>query len=205
MLFNSLVFFAFLTIVFILYWFFRNQLKLQNFIVLISSYVFYGWWDWRFLSLIVISSVADYFIGLWLHRAEDKHKRKLLLAISILVNIGILGFFKYFNFFIDSATDFINQFGFQANPTSLQIILPVGISFYTFQTLSYSIDIYRREIEPTKDMLAFFAFVSFFPQLVAGPIERARNLIPQFLQKRTFDPVNAGDGVRQMLWGFFKK
>ena len=205
MLFNSLVFFLFLSIVFVLYWLFRNQLKLQNIIVLISSYIFYGWWDWRFLSLIVISSLADYFIGLWLDRSEKKTKRKLLLALSIVVNIGILGFFKYFNFFIDSAAGFLNQFGFQANPTSLQIILPVGISFYTFQTLSYSIDIYRRQIEPTKDVIAFFAFVSFFPQLVAGPIERARNLVPQFLKKRTFDPVNAGDGIRQMLWGFFKK
>src|SRR6056297_941955 len=205
MLFNSLVFFLFLSIVFVLYWLFRNQLKLQNIIVLISSYIFYGWWDWRFLSLIVISSLADYFIGLWLDRSEKKTKRKLLLALSIVVNIGILGFFKYFNFFIDSAAGFLNQFGFQANPTSLQIILPVGISFYTFQTLSYSIDIYRRQIEPTKNIIAFFAFVSFFPQLVAGPIERARNLVPQFLKKRTFDPVNAGDGIRQMLWGFFKK
>jgi alginate O-acetyltransferase complex protein AlgI len=205
MLFNSLVFFIFLGIVFTGYWILRKHLKLQNLFVLVSSYVFYGWWDWRFLSLIVISSVVDFIIGLRLSKTEKKSSRKMLVALSIVGNIGILGFFKYFNFFIDSAASFINLLGFQANPTSLQIILPVGISFYTFQTLSYSIDIYRREIKPTKDLIAFFAFVSFFPQLVAGPIERARNLIPQFLKTRTFDSVNASDGMRQMLWGFFKK
>lgn len=205
MLFNSLVFFVFLAIVFTVYWLLRKQIKLQNLLIIVSSYIFYGWWDWRFLSLIVVSSLTDYFIGLWLGKSTGKSKQKALLALSIAVNIGILGFFKYFNFFIDSAAGLLSQLGIQSNPTTLQIILPVGISFYTFQTLSYSIDIYRRQIEPTKDIVAFFAFVSFFPQLVAGPIERARNLIPQFLKKRTFDPVSANDGIRQILWGFFKK
>jgi D-alanyl-lipoteichoic acid acyltransferase DltB (MBOAT superfamily) len=205
MLFNSIVFFVFLIIVFFIYWLFRNQLKVQNIVILVASYFFYGWWDWRFLSLIFISSILDYSIGISLNQIAKTSYRKFLLLLSVLVNIGILGFFKYFNFFIDSFSSFVQFFGFSPNIPSLQIILPVGISFYTFQTLSYTIDIYRRNIEPTKDIIAFFAFVSFFPQLVAGPIERARNLIPQFLRKREFNFSLANDGMRQMLWGFFKK
>jgi len=206
MLFNSIDFAIFLPVIFIIYWLVVNKnLALQNLMILIASYVFYGWWDWRFLSLIFISSMTDYAIGLGLNKSKSKKKRKLLLSISLLINVGLLGFFKYFNFFIDSFIDLFTTFGFSINSRSLNIILPVGISFYTFQTLSYTIDIYRYKIEPTKDIIAFFAFVSFFPQLVAGPIERAANLLPQFKEKRFFDYDKAADGLRQILWGLFKK
>lgn len=206
MLFNSLDFAIFLPIVFLLYWFvFVKNLKIQNLLILISSYVFYGWWDWRFLSLIFFSSCVDYFIGLAVYRRNPKYKRKFFLIVSIICNIGLLVFFKYYNFFIDS---FITAFTFLGRPIEvrfIKIVLPVGISFYTFQTLSYSIDVYRRKLKPTRNYIAFFAYVSFFPQLVAGPIERARNLLPQFLKNRKFDYTQASDGLRQMLWGFFKK
>jgi alginate O-acetyltransferase complex protein AlgI len=206
MLFNSIDFAIFLPVIFIIYWLVVNKnLALQNLMILIASYVFYGWWDWRFLSLIFISSMTDYAIGLGLNKSKSKKNRKLLLSISLLINVGLLGFFKYFNFFIDSFIDLFTTFGFSINSRSLNIILPVGISFYTFQTLSYTIDIYRYKIEPTKDIIAFFAFVSFFPQLVAGPIERAANLLPQFKEKRFFDYDKAADGLRQILWGLFKK
>lgn len=192
--------------VFIIYWFVVNKnLTLQNLMILIASYVFYGWWDWRFLSLIFISSITDYTIGLRLHKSKSKNRRKLLLYFSLVINIGLLGFFKYFNFFIDSFINLSSMIGFSVNSRSLNIILPVGISFYTFQTLSYTIDIYRNKLEPTKDIIAFFAFVSFFPQLVAGPIERAKNLLPQFRKRRFFDYAKAVDGLRQILWGLFKK
>ena len=207
MLFNSIDFAIFLPIVFILYWFVtRKNLKAQNILLLIASYVFYGWWNWRFLSLIIASSLIDYLVGIGLSRIEEtSRKRKLLLWTSILVNLGLLGFFKYYNFFLENFTRAFSLFGCTINRQGLNIILPVGISFYTFQTLSYSIDVYRRKLEPTKDILAFFAFVSFFPQLVAGPIERATNLLPQFYKKRTFDSGKAADGMRQILWGLFKK
>jgi alginate O-acetyltransferase complex protein AlgI len=205
MLFNSFSFFVFLIIVFAIYWLLKNRLNAQNLFVLLASYFFYGWWDWRFLTLVFISSFVDYFLGIYLGKTDNPIRRKTLLAASIFVNIGILGFFKYFNFFIESFSELLQQFGMNPNVSTLQIILPVGISFYTFQTLSYSIDIYRKEIEPTKDAIAFFAFVSFFPQLVAGPIERARSLVPQFLEKRKFDVLSATDGMRQILWGLFKK
>ena len=206
MLFNSIDFAIFLPIVFLLYWFVTNKnLKLQNFLIVISSYVFYGWWDWRFLSLILFSTSVDFLVGLMLSKEENETKRKALLWTSILVNLGFLGFLKYYNFFIENFTAAFSFFGNEIQTNSLNIILPVGISFYTFQTLSYSIDIYRKKIEPTKDYIAFAAFVSFFPQLVAGPIERARNLLPQFYKKRTFDYSKAVDGMRQILWGLFKK
>lgn len=206
MLFNSIDFAMFLPVIFLIYWFVVNKnLTLQNLMILIASYVFYGWWDWRFLFLIFISSIADYTIGLGLKKSKSKKKRKLLLSFSLIINLGLLGFFKYFNFFIDSFIDLSTTFGLSINARSLNIILPVGISFYTFQTLSYTIDIYRYKIEPTKDAIAFFAFVSFFPQLVAGPIERAANLLPQFKQKRFFEYDKAVDGLRQILWGLFKK
>jgi len=206
MLFNSLDFAIFLPIVFLLYWFVCNKnIKIQNILLLVSSYFFYGWWDWRFLILIVISSFVDYVIGLKLNKTVKNSKRKLLLFISIFVNIGFLSYFKYFNFFIDSFTDAFNIFGIPILVNRLDIILPVGISFYTFQTLSYTIDIYRNKLEPTKDIISFFAFVSFFPQLVAGPIERATNLLHQFYKKRTFVYKNAVNGLQQILWGLFKK
>ena len=206
MLFNSLDFAIFLPIVFLLYWFVANKnLKLQNFLIVIASYVFYGWWDWRFLSLILFSTVIDYLVGFRLAKEENVLKRKVLLWISIVVNLGFLGFFKYYNFFLDNFITAFSLFGTKINANSLNIILPVGISFYTFQTLSYTIDVYKRKLEPTKSFIAFSAFVSFFPQLVAGPIERATNLLPQFYKKRTFDYNKAADGVRQILWGLFKK
>ncbi len=206
MLFNSIDFAIFLPIVFILYWFVTDKnLKLQNFLIVVASYLFYGWWDWRFLSLIFFSTLVDYAVGRGLSNEENLTKRKILLWISIIVNLGFLGFFKYYNFFIDNFTTAFSFFGAQLNANSLNIILPVGISFYTFQTLSYSIDVYKRKLEPTKDFIAFSAFVSFFPQLVAGPIERATNLLPQFYKKRNFDYSEAVDGMRQILWGLFKK
>ncbi len=206
MLFNSIDFAIFLPIVFILYWFvFNKNLRHQNLLIVISSYVFYGWWDWRFLSLILFSTIVDYFVGLRLSKEEDKRKRQILLWISILVNLGFLGFFKYYNFFLDNFVTAFSFFGNPINPQGLNIILPVGISFYTFQTLSYTIDVYKKKLEPTKDFIAFSAFVSFFPQLVAGPIERATHLLPQFYKKRIFDYNKAVDGLRQILWGLFKK
>ncbi|MGV8813801.1 MAG: MBOAT family O-acyltransferase [Gelidibacter sp.] len=206
MLFNSIDFAIFLPIVFSLYWFATNKnLKLQNLLIVIASYVFYGWWDCRFLSLIVFSTLVDYTIGYYLGKENNASKRKLLLWTSILVNLGFLGFFKYYNFFLDNFISAFSLFGTEISVRSLNIILPVGISFYTFQTLSYSIDVYRYKLEPTKDFIAFSAFVSFFPQLVAGPIERATNLLPQFYKKRNFKYSNAVDGLRQILWGLFKK
>jgi len=206
MLFNSIDFAIFLPVVFMLYWFITNKnLKLQNFLIVVASYFFYGWWDWRFLSLILFSTIVDYTVGLGLLKQENQLKRKILLLASIIVNLGFLGFFKYYNFFLDNFISAFSFFGAEIKANSLNIILPVGISFYTFQTLSYSIDVYKRKLEPTKDFIAFSAFVSFFPQLVAGPIERATNLLPQFYNKRTFDYSKAVDGMRQILWGLFKK
>ncbi len=206
MLFNSIEFIIFLPIVFLVYWFITNRnLKLQNTLLLVASYLFYGWWDWRFLSLIAFSSLVDYLIGVQLGKSDKQQNRKILLWCSILVNLGFLGFFKYYNFFVESFADAFTLFGKSLDVERLKIILPVGISFYTFQTLSYSIDVYRRKLEPSKDIIAFFAFVSFFPQLVAGPIERASNLLPQFYKKRTFQYEQAADGMRQILWGLLKK
>src|SRR5690554_2767999 len=206
MLFNSIDFALFLPIVFVLYWFVTNKnIKLQNLLIVIASYVFYGWWDWRFLSLILFSTIVDYAVGRGLEKQDNLTKRKVLLWISILVNLEFLGFFKYYNFFLDNFVTAFSFFGTEIKANSLNIILPVGISFYTFQTMSYSIDVYRRKLEPTKDFIAFMAFVSFFPQLVAGPIERATHLLPQFYKKRHFDYGKAVDGMRQILWGLFKK
>lgn len=206
MLFNSIDFAIFLPIVFILYWFVANKnLKLQNSLIVAASLFFYGWWDWRFLSLILFSTLVDYSIGYKLGEEENKVKRKILLWTSIVVNLGFLGFFKYHNFFLENFITAFSFFGTEIRANSLQIILPVGISFYTFQTLSYTIDVYKRKLEPTKDLIAFSAFVSFFPQLVAGPIERATNLLPQFYGKRKFEYSKAVDGMRQILWGLFKK
>ena len=206
MFFNSLDFAIFLPIVFIIYWFVcNNNLKSQNFLIVAASYVFYGWWDWRFLSLILFSTIVDYSVGRGLLKQENLTKRKVLLWISILVNLGFLGVFKYYNFFLDNFITAFSFFGTEIKANSLNIILPVGISFYTFQTLSYSIDVYKRKLEPTKEFIAFSAFVSFFPQLVAGPIERATRLLPQFYKKRIFNYSKAVDGMRQILWGLFKK
>ena len=206
MLFNSIDFALFLPIVFILYWFVANKnIKIQNLLIVIASYIFYGWWDWRFLFLIFCSTMVDYIIGFYLSNQNNRKIRKILLFISIAINLGILGFFKYYNFFLSSFTHVFTFFGVEIKANSLRIVLPVGISFYTFQTMSYTIDVYKRKIQATNDFIAFAAFVSFFPQLVAGPIERATNLLPQFLKKREFIYAQAVNGLRQMLWGLFKK
>lgn len=206
MIFNSITFAIFLPIVFLLYWYvFNKSLRLQNALLLVASYVFYGWWDWRFLSLIFISSISDYSIGLLLGKAENQKQRKLLLWSSLLINLGLLGFFKYYNFFVDSLIVSAAEIGVHLHESSLNIILPIGISFYTFQTLSYTIDIYRNKLKPTRDIISFFAFVSFFPQLVAGPIERASRLLPQFEKPRVFNNEKAKDGLRQILTGLIKK
>ncbi len=206
MLFNSIDFAIFLPIVFILYWFVTNKnLKLQNFLIVVTSYIFYGWWDWRFLFLIFSSTIIDYFVGIALSKQENIIKRKTLLWISVIVNLGVLGFFKYYNFFLDNFITAFLFLGGNIEASSLNIILPVGISFYTFQTLSYTIDVYKKKLEPTKDFIAFSAFVSFFPQLVAGPIERASNLLPQFYKKRIFNNSKAINGLHLILWGLFKK
>ena len=206
MFFNSIEFALFLPIVFILFWFaFGKSIKLQNVLILVASYVFYGWWDWRFLGLVLFSSVADYIIGQKMELSNSKSQKKRLLITSMTINLGLLIYFKYSNFFIDSFISSAESIGLNLNWDTLDIILPVGISFYTFQTMSYTIDIYREKLKASKDPIAFFAFVSFFPQLVAGPIERATHLLPQFSKKRTFDYNNAINGLRQILWGLFKK
>lgn len=206
MLFNSIDFAIFLPVVFFLYWFvFKNNLRGQNALLLVASYVFYGWWDWRFLGLILFSTVVDYFVGIALGKKEWESHRKLIFWISIAVNLGFLGYFKYANFFLDNFEGIFSLFGQDITAEALKIVLPVGISFYTFQALSYSIDVYHRKLEPTRDILVYAAFVSFFPQLVAGPIERAKHLLPQFSSQREFDYTKAVDGLRQILWGLFKK
>ena len=212
MLFNSLEFAIFLPIVFIIYWFvLQKNLKLQNLSIVVVSYIFYGWWDYRFLFLIALTSFCSWLSGMLIEKVRERStppiwfSAKTLLISNIVLNLAILGFFKYYNFFVDSFIDLFGAFGITLQSSTLNIILPVGISFYTFQALSYSIDVYRKKIEPTKDIVAFFAFVSFFPQLVAGPIERATNLLPQFYTSRKFDYDTAVDGMRQILWGLFKK
>jgi len=207
MIFNSLTFLIFFFIFFHLYWLINNKLPIgyRNLFTIFSSYLFYGWWDWRFLGLIVASSAIDFTIGLLLAKEKREKRRKLLLLISIAANLGILGFFKYFNFFIDSLIGAASLFSITLNVTTLKIILPVGISFYTFQTLSYTIDVYKKRLSPTKDILSFFAFVSFFPQLVAVPIERAGHLLKQFQERKNFSYNNMVIGLRLALWGFFKK
>jgi alginate O-acetyltransferase complex protein AlgI len=206
MLFNSIDFAVFLPVVFILYWFvFDKNLKLQNLLIVAASYLFYGWWDERFLILILFSSVVDFLVGKRLKTTEIQAQRKQLLWLSMVINLGLLGFFKYCNFFIENFIAAFSFFGMDIPANSLNIILPVGISFYTFQTMSYTIDVYRKKLEPTESFIDFCAFVSFFPQLVAGPIERATDLLPQFYNKRVFDYSKAVDGMRQILWGLFKK
>ena len=206
MLFNSIDFAIFLPVVFFIYWFVVNKnTRYQNLFIVIASYFFYGWIDPKFLSLIIFSTIVDFAIGKKLATTESPKSRKQLLYLSLFVNLGFLLFFKYFNFFADNFVQAFSLFGRELNPLTLKILLPVGISFYTFQTLSYTIDVYRRNLEPTKDFISFAAYVSFFPQLVAGPIERATNLLPQFLKKRTFSYEAAIDGSCQILWGLVKK
>lgn len=207
MVFNSVPFLIFFTVFFFLFWAVNKaaSVKWRNILLIASSYFFYGWWDWRFLALIIISSASDYFIGIALGRTDKKSVRKYLVFASILVNLGILGFFKYFNFFIDSVSDVFSLLSINVSTTTLNVILPVGISFYTFQTLSYTLDVFRGKIKPTKDVLAFFAFVAFFPQLVAGPIERAQHLLIQFYDRKKFIYATVASGLKLVIWGFFKK
>ena len=206
MLFNSPEFLMFLPLVFAGYWLLGSRLRLQNLFVVVASYVFYGWWDWRFLALIAFTSAWSWAFGLMEANAAPRSAgSKARLALSCVINLGILGVFKYYDFFLGQAVELLRACGFEPHVAFLQVALPVGVSFYTFQALSYTIDVYRRQIAPTRDPIAFFAFIGFFPQLVAGPIERATNLLPQFLRPRTFDYGEAVIGCRQMLWGFFKK
>ena len=210
MLFNSFEFAIFLPIVFLLYWFVfdyamrkcKRQLLWQNLFIVVASYIFYGWWDWRFLILIAITTLLSFLSGIGIEYAPTQRGKKAVMIANIIINLGILGVYKYYDFF---ATQFARLFGIESDFLLLHLILPVGISFYTFQALSYSIDVYRKQIQPTHDIVAFTAFLSFFPQLVAGPIERATNLLPQFQKKRTFEYATAVDGMRQILWGLFKK
>ena len=204
MTFTSLTFIGFLPLVFALYWLLRTPRR-QNLILILASYLFYGWWDYRFCALILFSSLLDFVLGWYLGQARSKRARKWLLGASLFANLGMLGLFKYFNFFAGSFSHLATGFGWTPGSVTLNIILPVGISFYTFQTLSYSIDIYRGKIRATKNILDYLAFVSFFPQLVAGPIERASHLLPQFEKLRRFDQGLARSGCRLILWGFFKK
>lgn len=208
MLFNSIEFLFFLPIVFTLYWVLaKRRVIYQNTLIVLASYIFYGWWDWRFLLLIFISTVGDYYIGQQIERSKSNNRKgKNWLRLSLLINLGVLGFFKYYNFFVDSFITSFQSLGFSLENTwTLNIILPVGISFYTFQTMSYSFDIYYGKLKPTKNFMSFMAFVSFFPQLVAGPIERASNLLKQMLTPRKFNYQQAVEGLKLVLWGFFKK
>lgn len=206
MLFNSVSFAIFLPIVFIIYWLAnRKNLQFQNFLLLAASYFFYACWDWRFLFLLIFSTALDYFTGLKIHEAQNKNAKKFWLWLSILINLGFLGVFKYYNFFAASFSEALSNFGLQANFWTLKVILPVGISFYTFHGLSYVIDIYKNRITPERNVVDYSLFVSFFPLLVAGPIERATHLLPQIKKRRNFDYANAVDGLRQILWGLFKK
>lgn len=206
MLFNSIPFLIFLSIVFVFYWLvLGKQHKMQNVLLLVGSYVFYGWWDYRFLALILASTLVDYIIGIALAKQENKNTRKQLLWLSLFFNFGLLGFFKYYNFFIDSWVDAWQLLGITMHTSTLNIILPVGISFYTFQTLSYTIDVYRKQLTPTNNFIEFATYVAFFPQLVAGPIERAAQLLPQFKTKKTFNFKLAIEGINLIVWGLFQK
>ena len=205
MLFNSISFAIFLPIVFSLYWLLRKNIKFQNILLLVASYYFYGCWDWRFMFLLAFSTFLDYYSGIKIEEATSKSLKKMWLIISVGINLGFLGVFKYYNFFADSFAEFLGNFGLNVHPWTLQIILPVGISFYTFHGLSYIIDIYKDRIKAERNIVDYSVFVSFFPLLVAGPIERATHLLPQIKKERVFNYSQAVDGMRQILWGLFKK
>lgn len=206
MLFNSIDFLIFLPIIFFLYWFVvKNNLKFQNLLLLVASYYFYSCWDWRFLFLLIFSTLLDYYTGIKIYRSTSKKNKKIWLWISIGINLGFLGIFKYYNFFAESFEQAMSLFGISTSLDSLKVILPVGISFYTFHGLSYVIDIYYERIKPERNFINYSLFVSFFPLLVAGPIERATHLLPQIVKKRDFNYRNTVDGLRQILWGLFKK
>ena len=205
MFFNSIEFAVFLPIVFCLYWFVCNRsLKWQNLLILTASYVFYGWWNYKFLGLLVLSTLIDYSFGFWV-ASDDRRKKKLFLILSILNNLLVLGVFKYYNFFALETKAFLENIGFHVSPYLLDVVLPVGISFYTFHGMSYAFDIYRGNFKPVRSFVDYAVFVSFFPLLVAGPIERAAHLLPQVKQKRVFDYTQAVQGCKLILWGLFKK
>lgn len=206
MLFNSVEFILFLPVVFCLYWFCtRGNIKAQNVLILGASYFFYGYWDYRFLFLLFFSTLLDYYSGLKIDQTANRSHKKAWLYISICINLGFLGFFKYYNFFIGSVSEALIKLGLEPNITVLQILLPVGISFYTFHGISYVVDVYNEKIKPSTNLVNYSVFVSFFPLLVAGPIERATHLLPQIERARKFDYYKAADGLRQILWGLFKK
>lgn len=206
MLFNSLPYLFFLPVVFLFYWkIFGRSYKIQNLFLLAASYFFYAWWDYRFLILILFSTLLDYLIALQISRQKEKQFKKYYLYLSLLSNLGLLGFFKYFNFFIESWIESWSVLGLEMSYSSWNIILPVGISFYTFQTLSYTIEVYKERMQPTQNLLDFSLYVAFFPQLVAGPIERPQNLLPQLRKRRKFDFIQAKEGIHLILWGLFKK
>jgi len=204
MQFDSYIYAVFLPLVFTGYWLLRNKLLLQNMFLLAASYIFYGWWDWRFLGLIIITSTSTFLSGLVI-KNDRSRRSKMWLSLNIILNLGILAAFKYFNFFKDSFADILRLFGANPDFPTINIMLPVGISFYTLQAISYSFDVYNGKAKPTRNVIAFFVYIAFFPQLVAGPIERARNLLPQFLKRKSFDYYNAVIGMRQILWGLVKK
>ncbi len=206
MIFNSLPFSLFLPIVFILYWFiFNKSSKNQNILLLSASLFFYGWADWRFLFLVLLNALLNYLIAIGITNTQKEKIKKQLLWLGLLINLGVLGYFKYFNFFYDSFVDLFNHFGANLNYSTLRIILPLGISFFTFQTLAYILDVYNEEIEPYRDLLVFTTYVTYFPKILSGPIERAQKFIPQIEVKRNFDHQLANDGLRQILWGLFAK
>lgn len=206
MLFNTINFGLFLPIVIVIYWLLsKKALVFQNIILLIASYFFYACWDWRFLFLLIFSTALDYFTGIKMGDAKSKAVKKIWFWLSVVINIGFLGVFKYYNFFAASFSEAISHLGFQVNPSTINVILPVGISFYTFHGLSYVIDIYNNKIKPERNFINYSVFVSFFPLLVAGPIERATHLLPQIKKKRIFEYTKAVDGLKQILWGLFKK
>ena len=204
MQFDSYIYALFLPLVFAGYWILRNKLTWQNLFLLVASHIFYGWWDWRFLALILITSTTTFISGLAI-KSDHSLRSKLWLALNLIINLGILGTFKYFNFFKDALADIFRLFGANPDFVTINILLPVGISFYTLQAISYSFDVYNGKTKPTNNVIAFFVYIAFFPQLVAGPIERARNLLPQFLTKKSFNYYNAVIGMRQILWGLVKK
>lgn len=205
MLFNSFSYLIFLPIVFVIYWSLNNNLKFQNLFLLIASYFFYAFWDYRFLFLLIFSTLLDFITGKLIYNAEKPTQKKRWLLISVSINLGFLGVFKYFNFFTESFTELFSHFGFKIDPFTLKLILPVGISFYTFHGLSYVIDIYKNRFKPIDDFISYSVFVCFFPLLVAGPIERATHLLPQITSKRVINYNSFVDGLRQILWGLVKK
>lgn len=202
MTFQSLEYLLFLPMVFMLYWILcRKNKVMQNGLIVVASLLFYGWWDWQFLGLLLITALSTFLAGWWMNRVDDNRKRKWILSGAIILNVGILFFFKYYNFFVQSLVDVLSVAGLQVGVSTLHILLPVGISFYTFTALSYSIDVYQRKVEATNDMLAYMAYVMFFPSILSGPISRAQKQLPQYFKLRVFDYDKAVSACKLILWG----